>query len=140
MPDQGNGLGLEPVTAECTTIGGLLRRQREAHGLSVDDVKKRLRIQRRYVEAMEDDRFADLPGRAYASAYLRAYARDIGLDPDKIMAVYNSTVRVPIERPITLPADRSPYEQRGHMNFDVVNATLFVLGTGLIVAAVYTIH
>lgn len=87
MPDQGSGLGLGSQSAE-RTIGGLLRRQREARGLSADDVKARLRIQRRYVEAMEDDRFTDLPGGAYASAYLRAYALVLERDPNKALALY----------------------------------------------------
>ena len=64
-------------------VGRLLRDQREARGLSINDVEKRLRIRLQYIEAIEQGRFDLLPGAAYFPAFLRAYATNVGLDPGK---------------------------------------------------------
>ena len=45
--------------------------QREARGLSINDVEKRLRIRLQYIEAIEQGRFDLLPGAAYIPAFLR---------------------------------------------------------------------
>ena len=133
MPDQVNLEG-ERLDAPRRTVGCILRNQREAHGLGVDDVKRRLRIQRRYLEAIEERRFEDLPGAAYVPAYLRAYARDLGLDPDEVLAVYNLSGPLPIKRPLSLPAVYPNEEWRAWARFGVFLAILFVVGTILIVS------
>jgi cytoskeleton protein RodZ len=73
-----NGL---PGTGETVTPGTALRRAREAAGLSVADVAAQMRLAPRQVEALEADRYADLPGAVFARGFLRNYARVLKLDP-----------------------------------------------------------
>jgi cytoskeleton protein RodZ len=42
-----------------------------------------LRINRRYIHALEEGRVKDLPGAAYAVGFVRSYAGALGLDPDE---------------------------------------------------------
>ena len=51
----------------------------------------------RHLEALEDDRFDDLPGRAYAKAFLRSYATSLGLDGDRFVAEFDEQVPEPEE-------------------------------------------
>jgi cytoskeleton protein RodZ len=44
---------------------------------------ERLRINRRYIHALEEGRVRDLPGAAYAVGFVRSYAAALGLDPDE---------------------------------------------------------
>lgn len=51
----------------------------------------------RHLEALEDDRFDELPGRAYAKAFLRSYATALGLDADRFAAEFDEQVPEPEE-------------------------------------------
>jgi cytoskeleton protein RodZ len=100
-----------------------------ARELAIDDVAARLRIRRRYLEAIEQGRFDQLPGAAYIPAFLRAYANHIGLDADKVMTAYQLSGPVPIERPVTLPADFPLVERRAPIGLAVLTV-LLVIGAG----------
>ncbi|MDQ7819568.1 MAG: DUF4115 domain-containing protein [Armatimonadota bacterium] len=67
-------------------IGERLRAAREARGLSLAAASAQTRIRAGYLQALEEEQFDRLPGRAYARGYLRAYARALGLDPDDLLA------------------------------------------------------
>ena len=110
-------------------VGRLLRDQREARGLSVADIEKRLRIRRNYVEAIESGRFDQLPGAAYIPAFLRAYAAHVGLDPEKVLTAYQLAGPVPIKRPVALPADFPLVEKRAPIGLAVLTV-LLVVGAG----------
>jgi cytoskeleton protein RodZ len=107
----------------------LLRDQRLARELAIDDVAARLKIRSRYLEAIEQGRFDQLPGAAYIPAFLRAYANFIGLDADKVMTAYQLSGPVPIERPVTLPADFPLVEKRAPIGLAVLTV-LLVIGAG----------
>ena len=62
-------------------IGVELRSLREDKGYSVPDAAKALRISARYLLAIEEENFQDLPGPAYVVGFLRSYASFLGADP-----------------------------------------------------------
>lgn len=129
MPDQVDWRTMEREATPGRAVGRLLRDQREALGLSVADIQKRLRIRREYVEAIEQGRFDLLPGAAYIPAFLRAYARDVGLDAEKVLTAYQLSDPVPIERPVALPADFPLVERRAPIGLAVLTV-LLVIGAG----------
>jgi Helix-turn-helix domain len=51
----------------------------------------------RYLSALEEDRFDDLPGRTYARAFLRTYAHALGLQADQFVAAFDEQVPEPSE-------------------------------------------
>lgn len=67
-------------------VGAFLREARENTGRSVADVAQILRIRRVYLEAIEDGRFDELPGAAYAVGFIRSYATFLRLDVPTIVA------------------------------------------------------
>jgi cytoskeleton protein RodZ len=67
------------------SAGGLLRETRESFRWELADVAAALRIRPEYLELLEQNSFAGLPGRTYASGFLRAYAEYLGLDSDEVM-------------------------------------------------------
>lgn len=129
MPDQVDWRSMERETSPGRAVGRLLRDQRMARELAIDDVAARLRIRSRYLEAIEQGRFDQLPGAAYIPAFLRAYASYIGLDADKVMTAYQLSGPVPIERPVTLPADFPLVEKRAPIGLAVLTV-LLVIGAG----------
>lgn len=73
----------EITAAEAARVGEDLREARLTLGASVEDMAERLRINRRYIHALEEGRIKDLPGPAYAVGFVRSYAAALGLDPDE---------------------------------------------------------
>lgn len=71
-------------------IGDLLKRTRQAKGLTIDDVQEATKIRARYLEAMEEGRFDVLPGEVYVKGFLRNYADFVGLSGDEVVAQYKA--------------------------------------------------
>jgi cytoskeleton protein RodZ len=71
------------TAAEAARVGEDLREARLTLGASVEDMAGRLRINRRYIHALEEGRIKDLPGPAYAVGFVRSYAGALGLDADE---------------------------------------------------------
>lgn len=63
-----------------TELGKILREAREAKGLSIDDVQELTKIQKRYLEAIEEGNYEILPGQFYVRAFIRQYAETVGVD------------------------------------------------------------
>jgi cytoskeleton protein RodZ len=72
----------ENTVLEAARVGEELREARIALGISVEDAATQLRINKRYLMALEEGRVKDLPGAAYAVGFVRSYATALGLDAD----------------------------------------------------------
>src|SRR5438105_10109763 len=129
MPDQVDWRSMERDASPGRAVGRLLRDQRVARELSIDDVASRLRIRARYLEAIEQGCFDQLPGAAYIPACLRAYAMQVGLEPDKVLTAYHLSGPVPIARPTALPADFPLAEKRAPIGLAVLTV-LVLVGAG----------
>lgn len=66
--------------------GDVLRRAREAQGLSLQDVATRTRVPVRQLSLVEAHDYAALPGIPYAVGFSRAYARAVGADEAQVAA------------------------------------------------------
>ncbi|HMO00589.1 MAG TPA: helix-turn-helix transcriptional regulator [Miltoncostaeaceae bacterium] len=67
---------------ELAPIGVRLREARMRQGLDLADCAAATRIRERYLIAIEDGRFESLPGPAYVSGFVRAYAAHLGVAVD----------------------------------------------------------
>ncbi|MEL0013289.1 MAG: helix-turn-helix domain-containing protein, partial [Alphaproteobacteria bacterium] len=67
-------------------VGAFLREARENTGRSLADVAQILRIRWVYLQAIEDGRFDELPGAAYAVGFVRTYATNLRLDDPEVVA------------------------------------------------------
>lgn len=78
----------ETGNGEASSFGGWLRRQREARDIALREVAEASKINIRYLEALEEDRFEALPAPVFAKGFLREYARYVGLNPDEVVNSY----------------------------------------------------
>jgi len=69
-------------------IGERLRNAREARGLPLDALERQTHIRAVYLQALEEEQFDRLPGRAYVKGFLRTYAAALGLDPERLLEAY----------------------------------------------------
>jgi cytoskeletal protein RodZ len=70
------------------SFGEHLRREREMRGVSLDEVAQATRIGTRFLEALENERWKDLPGGVFNRGFLRSIARYLGLDEEALVAEY----------------------------------------------------
>lgn len=66
-------------------LGLVLQKAREEKGISLDEIQRITKIQRRYLEAIERGHFHVLPGHFYARAFIKSYAEAVGLDPAYVL-------------------------------------------------------
>jgi transcriptional regulator with XRE-family HTH domain len=66
-------------------LGASLEEARRRQGLDLEQVEKATYIGRRYLRALEEERFELLPGDAYAKGFLRTYAEFLGLDAQRYL-------------------------------------------------------
>ncbi|MBK1730217.1 RodZ domain-containing protein [Thiococcus pfennigii] len=70
--------------------GHWLRQEREARGLTPERVAAELHLAPALLEALEQDRYAELPAPVFVTGYLRNYARLLGLDPEPLLQAYRA--------------------------------------------------
>ncbi|MDQ2961813.1 MAG: helix-turn-helix domain-containing protein [Pseudomonadota bacterium] len=75
--------------------GSRLKSAREAAGLSLDQVAQQLKLAPRQVRALEDEDFAQLPGRTFARGFVRNYARLLNLDADDLLSMLPDAAHAP---------------------------------------------
>lgn len=68
--------------------GARLRAKRESMGLSVEQVADKLRLDVRYIQALEQDNHADIAAPVFVRGYLRSYAALLQLPADAIVECY----------------------------------------------------
>ncbi len=69
-------------------IGEALRGAREGLGLTVEQAAVDTRISARFLEALEMERFEDLPADVYVRGFIRSYAAYLRLDPIPLLATF----------------------------------------------------
>lgn len=74
-------------------VGNEFRLVRVSAGYELDAVSSALRIRRAYLEAIEEGRFADLPGPVYALGFIRSYAEYLGLEGDMAVKLFKDEAR-----------------------------------------------
>ena len=82
------------------TIGEKLRDARTDRGVELAEVERATKVRLKFLEAMEGDRWEELPAPVYARGFLDIYARYLGLDQQAILDEYSRTVEAEGHEPI----------------------------------------
>jgi cytoskeletal protein RodZ len=80
------------------SIGDDLRNARRARGMTIERVALLTRISPTVLRALEADDVASLPGWVFVRGFLKSYAREVGLDPDRTVAAFLAQ-HAPAEKP-----------------------------------------
>src|SRR6185295_18307750 len=67
-------------------VGAELAAARQERGMGLPEVAQQLKFGLRQLEALEADRFAELPGGTFARGMVRSYARLLKIDPEPLLA------------------------------------------------------
>lgn len=87
-------------------VSFILRSKRQEKELSLDDIAKKTKISKKYLEALENETIADFPSEPYCSLIIKDYASFLGLNSEQILCFFrrdfnqkqntNSSFKVPI--------------------------------------------
>jgi len=123
-------------------IGGDLRHAREQRGWSLEELSIRTRIAVSKLAAIEGNSFERLPEGFYRRAYLRAYAREVGLDSERVVDSYRTQFSGDAEmvKPAVATNSPSPPVSRKYLDWLHIQLMLLaILGTAAAVALVVVI-
>jgi cytoskeleton protein RodZ len=124
------------------SFGARLKREREQRKITLDDISVATKIGTRFLAALEEERFDQLPGGIFNKGFVRAYARHLGIDENQAIAdfVAASAPSVPESPPEDTPvlaamAVRMPESKRKSRGDDgipwgVVAVVLLIMAFG----------
>ena len=121
-------------------IGSSLREARTRQGLDFNEMEFRTKVRAKYLRALEDENFEQLPGHTYIKGFLRTYADSLGMDGQLYVDEYNSRyVAGDEEQPLQTRRVPSAKGKRHHQHREsrlvVIGVVAIVLLTMLVFAA-----
>ncbi|TYR82787.1 helix-turn-helix domain-containing protein [Priestia megaterium] len=75
-----------------TELGQRLRQERENKNLSLEDLQKLTKIQKRYLMGIEEGNYDVMPGKFYVRAFIKQYCEAVGLNADDIFEQYKADI------------------------------------------------
>lgn len=127
-------------------LGTRLQTARLEKGYSLDELQQITKIQKRYLEAIEDGDFSRMPGEFYSRAFVKSYAEAVGLDPHLIFVEHHGELPEPKksqmqELPPRTSRNKSPAASRKKSNVSSllpsILGIIFVAAVGLVVWIFY---
>lgn len=108
-------------------IGTKLRQARMNRGFSLADISQATKMPSHVLERIETGLFDQLPGGLFTRGYLRAFAREVGLDPEEIVSQYRAHFepRSPEDEPLKLHSSSYQESERHTTGFALVITIAF---------------
>jgi cytoskeletal protein RodZ len=113
-------------------IGSTLRETRTRQGLELSDAQRATRIRAKYLAALEEEQFDQLPAEAYAKAFLRTYADFLGLDSTRYVAELDARFEASRPAPSTQPQRAVTLPRLDPRAAAVVSVTAIVAAAGVL--------
>ncbi len=133
----------EQVTIEefqLQSVGQTLCKTRESLQLSRVEVANSLKLELRYIEALEGDRYDDLPGLTYIRGYIRSYSGLLKIDPDVLLDRLelepDKNISIVSKTNLNVPAQSVATPRRGKRSRWLLGILITILVVGL--SALYT--
>ena len=73
-------------------FGSYLKHERELRGVSLEEISGVTNIPLRFLKALEENSFDELPGEVFIKGYIRSYANIIGSDFEEMLNIYKEFV------------------------------------------------
>ena len=119
-------------------IGTSLREARERRRLDFAEAEQATKIRAKYLRALEDEQFDQLPAGTYVRGFLRAYAEYLGLDGDLYVDEYSSRYASGddvLERRVRTVRQRPRQERRLETHVVWLALVVIALVTALVIVA-----
>jgi flagellar biosynthesis protein FlhG len=91
------------IDANAEVTGAFLKKVREIRGLELGDISQRTKISERYLRALEEENFTDMPAAVYVRGYVTEYARALRMDPQRAAESYLARYRAKLPKAVASP-------------------------------------
>ena len=113
-------------------FGSYLKQERELRGVPLEEISGATKIHIRYLKALEENSFDQLPGEVFIKGYIRSYANTIGTDVEEMLKIYMESVEATRQEnvaPAKSPFNAQPKTLLGYgLLILVIIGLLFGLG------------
>lgn len=109
MNEADNAGRLAAGAADSAAPGARLSQARQAQNLATADVARRLKLSVWQIEALEADRYHDLPGPIFVRGFIRNYAKLVKLDPEELLHAAAGSLPQTALRPEMPPSQDIPF-------------------------------
>lgn len=75
-------------------FGSYLKHERELRGVPLEEISGATKIHIRFLKALEENSFDELPGEVFIKGYIRSYANIIGSDVEEMLNIYKESVEL----------------------------------------------
>lgn len=116
------------------TVGQLLHNERVKKNLSIEELSHATKIDGKYIEALEEDKYDLLPSETFAKGFIRNLSLTLGNDPEDFIAVFRRDYKTPNLK----NSAKSPH-QNNKFNLSHFSSQLMLIILGLIIFIVYLI-
>ncbi len=73
-------------------FGLYLKHERELRGVVLEEIAETTKIHIRFLEALENNDFDQMPGEVFVKGFIRSYAKVIGFDAEEMVNAYDESV------------------------------------------------
>ena len=111
-------------------MGERLRRARVERHLTLEEAEAATKIRARYLRALEEEDYEELPEPVFARGFLRTYARYLGLDPSELLTDFRGPEPAPAIETVPPPSPRREVRLAGgggHRRFWLGMVVLVIL-------------
>jgi cytoskeleton protein RodZ len=119
------------------SVGAYLRELRTRRGLSLEEIARTTRVAHRYLAALENDAFTELPAPVFIRGFIRAYCQALGESPHEALRHFDGQEGGAVtasSAPPSLPRAGAP-EPRPRGTIMVSFVLLVILGMALFTVA-----
>ena len=127
MSDNGNSHPPQEPRPETPveSLGSIIETARKRHGLTIEQIAAELRVESRYLEALEEDRLEIFAAPVFVKGYLRHLANRFGLEYDSLLRRYTEQTDAS-DAPVTYS---EPIEETNTLYVPLlIGALILVLG------------
>ena len=114
---------------KATGLGALLKSEREKREVSIEQITKLTRLRRHFIEALEAEDWKHLPAPVFVRGFIRAYARALNLDEEKVFDLYEGTT--PPDMSVPQPVVAAPAARK---------APLYVVGVVVLLGVLVAVY
>lgn len=95
------------------TVGQVLKQTREEKFYTLEEVEKATKIRKELLEALETGRYSKLPPPTFVQGFIKNYGRFLGLDIEKLLAIFRREFSDQKNPPRVLESFVNPVGKKG---------------------------
>jgi len=108
-------------------FGSYIKHERELRGVPLEEISRITKIHIRFLEALEDNRFDDLPGEVFIKGYIKSYANIIGSDVDEMLNSYEESIGNKLIEKGRNSQSKSPNTAKKYIGFVIAGLGILAL-------------